>query len=332
MIKPIDPMPPAAATDDRIPVLFCMDETYWPHAGTAIRSLLSSNPGRRFRIMVCSSSANPEGENRIRSFAGDVEFVHYVTPDIALPTGRHLTLATYLRLFIGEYVDPSIDKILYLDCDMIVCCDIGSLWTTDLGDNILAAVPEPYSPSELLRLPEKAPYFNAGTLLVNLRRWRAENALGQLLTYIRENPDRLFAFDQDALNAVFCGRIKPLSYTWNFHTPYADLSPEEFGVARTELRELRRHPGIVHFAGPAKPWHSNCEPHYKKLYWDARSRTPWGGLDAKAASGVPLRLKERINWYFPSLSRAARRFLGRPGRLEVGQGSPPATTRITDLA
>lgn len=298
-------------------ILFCIDDNYWPHLSAAIASLTTSNPAGRLRIIVCSSSRSPENEQRIRIVASNVEFIHYEPPPMVLPTGRYLTLATYLRLFMTEYLDSSIDKVLYLDPDMIVCRDLGSLWSIDLGTGPVGAVPEPYPVPKELGFVETDRYFNAGTLLVNLRQWRAENALEKFLSYIADNQERLFACDQDALNGVFRGRIKALDYAWNFHAPYADLSAEDLRITKADLRELRANPGIVHFAGPAKPWRRDYEPHYKQLYRNAISGTPWSAFSAKSESELRLRVRERLNWYFPSLCRRVRKLMGKRGRLEL---------------
>lgn len=47
----------------------------------------------------------------------------------------------YYRIAIPELFRGSqIERLLYMDCDMIALDDVAKLWTVDLGENIIAAV------------------------------------------------------------------------------------------------------------------------------------------------------------------------------------------------
>ncbi|ADW71446.1 glycosyltransferase family 8 protein [Granulicella tundricola] len=302
---------------DLIPVLFCTDHHYWKHLGVAIASLLAANPSLRFRIIVCSMIENLAAEPKIREIFPAVEFVRYNINQYGFRTDRNITIASYLRLFMTEFVDLAIDKLLYLDCDMVVCGNIQSLWETDLSVSSLAAVPEPYAGQAALGFKAGDPYFNGGTLLINLKLWRAENLLEQFLRYANLHAEHLLAHDQDILNGVLRGRIIALSYRWNFHAPYADCSPGQLRIGAREFAQIRKLPAIVHFVGSAKPWSFDEEPHYKDLYWRARALTPWQTPAPKTKFRTQLR--ERMNWYFPRFSAVLRSLAGKRSRLDVSR-------------
>ena len=84
------------------------------------------------------------------------------------------------------------------------------------------------------------PYFNSGVLVLDLEEWRTEQHGKRVMDFIRANGAHCPWLDQDALNAVFRGRWKPLGSRWNQY-------PAE--VVETESS------GIIHYVGAdGKPW------------------------------------------------------------------------------
>src|SRR5215475_10573967 len=165
----------------RISVLFCIDGNFWQHLGVTIASMLRSNPDNQFRIILVSAAemdAARLAELRlvVESGASTLEAIVYQGAHAYehLPTHDHLTFAMYLRLFMTEYLDPSLDRIIYLDSDLIVRGDLSELWQLNLQGAYVGGVPEPYSESQ--RKPfgfgPKDLYVNSGVLLIDLRQWR----------------------------------------------------------------------------------------------------------------------------------------------------------------
>lgn len=269
-------------TSSPIPVLFCTDINYWQHLGAALASLLASNSRHRFRIFICSMAPHAESEARVREIVSrfgnaTVEFIQF-RPDLRdeLPISGHITLGAYLRLYMAEYIDPSVDKLLYLDCDLIVRKDIGALWAADIRGYLAAAALEPYlEPHYDLGFTTEDPYFNSGVMLINLAAWRREKLLGSLLACAREQNPVLDFWDQDILNTVLRGRVAFLHPRWNFLAIYAEMRPEQLRLTHEEFHRLRRDPDIIHFTTAFKPWQYMSEPQYKRCYWEALSLTPW---------------------------------------------------------
>ena len=208
-----------------------------------------------------------------------VEFIAF-TPSHreSLPITGYTSLGAYLRLFVAEYVDPTLDKVLYLDCDLIIRKDIAALWGANIDDYFAAAVLETHFHENPGIFPGE-PYFNSGVMLINLARWRSEeDLLTRFIACAKQKFSLLPFWDQDILNIVLRGQVAFLSPRWNFHAIYAELLPEQLGLARDEFLSIRRDPDIIHFTSKYKPWHYLPEPQYKHLYWEALSRTPWKGV------------------------------------------------------
>ncbi|GHT96385.1 hypothetical protein FACS1894141_6480 [Spirochaetia bacterium] len=93
--------------------------------------------------------------------------------------GDHVSLATYFRILMPSILPSNLDKILYLDCDIIVRKSLVDLWATDITHNPIGAVYDMTIDDirnyNRLRYDRALGYFNAGVLLVNLKYWRDNN-------------------------------------------------------------------------------------------------------------------------------------------------------------
>ena len=307
-----------------IQVLFCSNREYCEHMGVAMASLLTHNSKRRFRLHVVLTDASGEEEHRIEQVVrrfpnATVEFKHYDCEHIGdFRVDDHITLDSYVRLFLPELVGPDVRRLIYLDCDLLVCSELDELWNADLREHIVGAVPDAFSEDHgALGFTDDETYFNAGVLLIDVERWRSAGLTDTLVNYIRNNMSVLRHHDQDAINAVLRGKIVPLALNWNFTPRHADADPNVLGMSRREFMAIRRKPGIVHFASGYKPWLRGAEPHYKSWYYRYRDLTPWGQAAPRAARrsietiiGIPSRAKAALKWHFPLFSSLVRRWTG----------------------
>jgi len=161
-------------------------------------------------------------------------------------------------LLLGELLPESVERVLFLDPDLLVVDDIAKIWETDLGDKVIAAavdqaIPMCSSPRGVkdglsLRIPEAAPYFNAGVMLIDITRWRALDVSASACAYLEDRNERIDHFHQEALNAVLWQDWLVLDQRWNL---IASLAGRQYGPYKSTQYE---RPGIIHFAGHFKPW------------------------------------------------------------------------------
>jgi lipopolysaccharide biosynthesis glycosyltransferase len=163
-------------------------------------------------------------------------------------------------------LSPKIDKILYLDSDIIVRRSLTELWNTDITNRALAAASTPYEDDarRALGLAAGIECFNSGVMLINLEFWRRNDVPDKAISFARNNPEAVQYWDQDALNAVLVHQWIDIPSCWNWREwrrgPTSDSGVE---------------PAIVHFFTADKPWHwSNTHP-FKSEYHEYRRRTPW---------------------------------------------------------
>ena len=191
----------------------------------------------------------------------------------SLPDMRGIERLVWYRIFLPELL-PALDRVLYLDADTLVLGSLDALWRTDLGGHPLAAVRNVIDPEDRhhlaeLGLPDDAPYFNSGVLLINLEAWRRDDCTTRLLEVARQQGAAFLWADQDALNLVFRDRCLLLHPRWNCQNSLCIGAGGRKVFGAQAVEEATQQPGILHFEGPdvRKPWHYLSEHPYRAQYW-----------------------------------------------------------------
>ena len=206
--------------------------------------------------------------------------LHWIRPDLTplrdLRVQRWLTGAAYLRLLLLRILSERLEKVLYLDSDLVVRRSLLELWNVGLDGYAVRAVQEfgqPYAAPALglsglgitkhdeLGIEPDAPCFNSGVMLVNLKRWREENVSDRALSYLREYAAHLNCHDQEGLNVALHGEWGQLDPRWNRMSQIYALEHWPETPFKKQIRERRdeliRDPYIVHYNGRTKPWKFN---------------------------------------------------------------------------
>ena len=244
-----------------IPLAIAFTPNYFVQAATTLRSVLNTSPDGQFRVVCMLTEEIPQRmQDELTRMGGgrlELEFVPLKGRLQGIYIDPRYTEAASLRLLLPELL-PELDKILYLDCDIIVRQDLARLWNeTDLGDNYLAAVFEAAIEGQAERFRalgcNPARYFNSGFLLMNLVQMRTEHVSEKLLEACRV-PYLEFP-DQDALNQVCQGHVLPLSPLYNsirtfFIPKYKPDFIRQYGEG---LWDKVQREATIHYTG-GKPW------------------------------------------------------------------------------
>jgi lipopolysaccharide biosynthesis glycosyltransferase len=255
-------------------VVFCVDENFVQHLLVALTSLCDHNPTNILEVYIVDGGVTEQSKKLLRGHSTksgyQLKFIHIDTSLYSdFLVDGHISRATYYRISVPELL-PAHDKAMYLDCDIIINNSIEDLWTIDLGTNALAAAPERTNIRNREMGLGNTKTFNAGVLLLNLKKWREERLTAKVLRYIYENPDKIKFHDQDALNGVLVNDWLELPIKWNLTAPY--VSPLE-KVRDKEMLEQINNPAIVHFSESFKPWHYQLRHPYKHLYYKYLNNT-----------------------------------------------------------
>ncbi|MBF9002143.1 MULTISPECIES: glycosyltransferase family 8 protein [Vibrio] len=262
-------------------ILLTTDENFAQHCGVCIVSIIKNNPHTHFCITVAGMGLSEGSKNKLQqcvalSDHSELNIVEFPGEKLEpFPQIGGYRKNIYLRLWVDEFVDESVDFVLYLDADTLVVDSIEDLFQFNQHDFIIGAVDIPFADShKRCHLPLEFGYFNSGVLLFNVQRWRTEHCREQLLRFLIENKDIALNPDQDALNGVFYRQRLNLDYTYNVITPFFRRYDYQ-KLGSDELTRVRNEAKIIHFNGRARPWLYSCNHPYQHKYFDYLSLTPW---------------------------------------------------------
>jgi lipopolysaccharide biosynthesis glycosyltransferase len=259
---------------------------YAAHSAAMLHSLLAANREHDVRVHYMPGpgiTARDEGRLRemVEREGARIEFLRVPAERLAgLPTRGFTREATWYRVLLPELL-PDVERILYLDADLIVLDSLAPLWELDLAGSYVAAVTNVLEPVYAERPRElgiaDGAYFNAGVLLMNLDELRRDGCQEALVEYARANAERLVWRDQDALNVVLGERRLELHPRWNCMNSVVAFPHAAAVLGADRVEEARRDPAIRHFEGPGdnKPWHLLCPWPGRELYREHRRATPW---------------------------------------------------------
>ena len=256
-----------------IAVCLSSNNFYAQHLGAAVASILKvKNKDEFIKIYIIDGGISEENKKRLMFFELNYDCkIIFVKPDeerlknCVIYKGAHVSIATFYRCLIPEII-PNESKIIYLDSDTIVRTSLREIFQTDMGENLVYGVADVAEDANKKRLGLDK-YVNAGVLLFNCDLMRKENFVDKMFSWMVDNMDKIFAYDQDLINKVAAGRIEYLDDKYNAQVRR---------VGATRFDNLLE-PAILHFISPKKPW----------SYWKPLNQTPWAFEYFKALEGTP---------------------------------------------
>ena len=279
--------------DMPIDICFICDDGYVMPTAVAIRSLQESGAGgRRCRVHVIAADLSAENEAALRGMSdGEVEVtvIRASAHDLAQLHSPHeggmcvATPAALLKFSLGELL-PDLDKVLYLDGDILVRKSFAPIFDLELGESVLAAAPDTGVISFHRPIhAEVKRYFNSGVMLLNLKKMRAEGYAERLIDAKRADGERAL-MDQDVFNRVCDGKVFSLPPRSNCllvnlarsfgHGLFTmDAFNGMFGASYRDLHEFADDAIVVHFSSRDKPWISPDVP-LAKEWMGTFLRTP----------------------------------------------------------
>ncbi len=257
-----------------INICFSTDNNYAQHLAVAIVSILkNSKETDTFSFFVLDAGITYENKNKISELKKIKDFnIEYIKINLELfkdypHNSKYITIATYSRLLISSLLN-TMDKVIYLDCDLVVCCSLDELFVENIDNYHIAGVEDIYyyHYRRYLKREIESLYINTGVLLINLKKWRQDNIEEKLLAVPKNTTIELVHQDQDIINIVLNKTTKPLDLKWNVMNNFFRV------VNHMEIHPLKRFikiawqsPAIVHFTNEIKPWHKSYIP-YGNLY------------------------------------------------------------------
>ena len=265
--------------NEEVNICFVTDNNYVQHTLVALGSMLAHKfPSSQYHVFVICDKVDSERQNMMLSLnqpgfaVSMVEYDNNTYQKKDYELGKYISAATYIRLKLPS-IFRNLNRILYLDGDIIVQDDISRFYNVDLCGKAIAGVPDcgicvesiSWDMVNYVRetLPNhKTEYFNAGVILMDLDRLRKIGFEKNCETLYKARTDFIFA-DQDILNFATQGEKRIVPICWNcpvfsFLLNYASLSDEIFREKMKEiynvdykdsLMELVYKASIIHLNG-----------------------------------------------------------------------------------
>lgn len=291
--------------------------TYSQHAGVVMASIFE-NTRSPVIVHVLHDETLTEANRRkflrtAEKYGQTVDFVDVkeyrekLNRDAITLVENYCSIGTLYRLFIPNLLD--MDRLIYLDCDVVVNLDIRELWETDLEGRCLGGVPDricgksSFSHDALCAKFNGCPiesYINAGVLLMDLNRIREWGNLTEraLAWFSRHKHSAIYA-DQDALNAFFTNSIKLIAPKFNY-----------FSFSREPGQHKELMGQIVHFIA-IKPWRELRGLATERLYWGHYLLSAWG---ENITSGELIDILSRTASLSPQIHRHTKQCYQQIGR------------------
>lgn len=255
-----------------IPVFFAVDNGYIPFLSVTLRSLIDNTSNEnKYAIKILYTSVTDENKEKIKKYEKENISIEFVDLNKQLEeikeklyTRNYFSNTTYYRLFIPELY-PEYDKAVYIDSDTVCLSDIAELYNTDMGDNLIAGIPDGVIQAidifkdyveRVVGVADYNNYFNAGVIVMNLKELR-DYKFEEKFIYMLEKIKFEVAQDQDYLNRLCKGRVKILDYSWN-RMPV---------MGKTEGKI-----NLIHYNLGAKPWYFDNVV-YQEYFWEYAKKT-----------------------------------------------------------
>ena len=256
-----------------IDICFITDENYVLPTLVAIKSLITNNK-HEVCISIVASELSEELQQLFRQLATEnckINIVIAENPCANIDT-KHIYVSKAAMLkFALPHIFSDLDKILYIDGDVLILDDLYELWKTDLDGNYIAAVADMAGMIEEKHHEKYGfeKYFNSGVMLLNLKNMRKDNCSEKLIENKINDVFKCF-MDQDALNETLYPKVIWLHPKFNMMWPNLKYSMEKiaqfYELDIDDIKYCYQNPIILHLTNRLKPWKDVSHPNFDLWY------------------------------------------------------------------
>jgi lipopolysaccharide biosynthesis glycosyltransferase len=261
-----------------------------------LASLAGTHRADGCRIVVAHDGYSDDAIAEITTVVTAPSSVEWIGVEPTLLEGctpaSHLPRASLYPLVVASVLPATADRAIYLDVDTVAMQPLNALWNEPLDGMPIAAVRGAFMPWvgavdafpwQALGIPEDAPYFNNGVMLIDLEQWRRDAVLPGARALMERYR---FAYgEQDAMNVLFAGRWKALHPRWNLQSGHFGNPVAAWVTNAVEtIDDAIASPGIIHYNGLDKPWQPGCAHPGSAAWFEWLDRTPYRGWRPPASA------------------------------------------------
>lgn len=280
-------------------IVAASNNLYVPYLSVMLQSVKNYGQySRKYSVTILHTDIAKENQdilaNQLQHSKIKVEFINVskiMSNYSNLFISNHIKIETYFRLLLPDLM-PSVEKVLYIDCDVIANYDVAELFDIDIEDYFLVGTRDADSAAnyindedyhnyldDVIKLENPYDYMQAGIIVMNLKKFRKECSTAKLLKTALSRNWRFH--DQDTLNYLCKGKIKFIDYAWNFVYDYnegfrrsKEILPNAPHYIYQDYLKAKRNPKMIHFSWVDKPWFSPGV-HFGEKWWMIARQTPY---------------------------------------------------------
>lgn len=291
-------------------IVYAADDDFASIMGVSLLSLLENNQDlENLRVTIFDSGISDENKEKVEEIFQKYnrKMPRWIKPidiqqklSINVKTDRG-SLAQYSRLYIQDYFDNNVKRILYLDCDTLIVNSIRKLFEINLGCNIVAGVKDAFSKyyRRNIDLSENDIMINSGVYVVDLDKWRNNRIEDKITEFLIRKKGNVQQGDQGVLNSVLRGKVFSLLPNYNLMSIFYEYSYDEMMKYRKpvnfyskyEIIEAKRKPIIIHYTSAfntVRPWFKGATHPKTKEWRKYYGISPWKNIpfEKKPQKGI----------------------------------------------
>lgn len=258
-------------------LLLTLDENYLMPCKVMLNSFFTSNSNEADVTVYLLHSAIPaEKLKELSDFCSCFGAkLRSIAVDAALfenaPTSRRYPKEMYYRLLSPLILPQELNRVLYLDPDMLIINPLRPLWELNLYGKTFAAashtgLTEMANEINNVRLDTAHEYFNSGVMLIDLNAARKLVTAEDIFACVSEHEKELILPDQDVFNILYGSQTMPVDdVVWNYDVRnYSKYLIRSTG--RHDMNWVMQNTAVLHFCGKNKPWHEDYKNTFGLLY------------------------------------------------------------------
>lgn len=244
-------------------ILFSINAKFIDLTKTCIRSISRFDKNIDFYILHHDLNQKHMDDLRRSFLECTFHFIEVKEEEFkGFPISSRYPLEIYYRLFASDLLPKTLNRILYLDVDIVVIQSLRELYNMDFESNLYIASSHvnermTHLNAKRLGLKEDVPYINTGVLLMNLELLRKQLNKQDILNYVNAYKKNLVLFDQDVLTALYGDKTKLVDYRkYNLSERMMNFYNLRNPRSRIDLDWVKKNSVIIHYCGRMKPWNS----------------------------------------------------------------------------
>jgi len=280
-------------------VVYSSSDSYAEICGVSLVSLFENNKDvGTINVYIVDNDISELNkkrlENTAKEYSRNLFFVNKIDVNELTKTNIYVgrwNIGTFYRLYLSSILPIDVERVIYIDCDMIIRHSLNSVYNVDMGDCLVAGVDD--CRSDLYRIDigckPGSVYINNGFMVIDLKKWRTENISEEFTKFISSRNGDCTYMDQAPLNGVLVpkNKIYELEAIYNAQRIFFDFTYKQLirlrkpthYLSEEQYNEAINDPIVVHFTPTfltgTRPWQVKDNHKFSKEYRYYKSISEW---------------------------------------------------------